>query len=152
MQYYTDLSGFPAEIFSSQLSFSGEIMKSYYALTNTELYRIAPSLDYFFMVGYGLILFSSALLITRTFKESSITHKEGLIVAVLGVIAACCDAIENIFILLMLTDPMGFPNYWAITHSVFALIKWMLLILVIIWIIFIGIATLIRKLRKRKAE
>lgn len=145
MQYFTQLSGFPAEIFSSQLSFSGELMKSYYALTDIELYRIAPSLDYFFMVGYGLILFSSSVLIARRYRASSIIQNGGFVIAISGVIAACCDAIENIFILLMLTDPVDFPDYWAITHSVFALIKWILLIIVIIWILLIGILSLINK-------
>lgn len=56
-----------------------------------------------------------------------------------GVIVAFCDGIENIFILAMLTDPLSFPDFWAITHSIFALIKWILLFLVIFWIIIIGI-------------
>ncbi len=149
MQYFTQLSGFPAEIFSSQLSFNGAVMKSYYALTNIELYRFAPSLDYIFMLGYGIILFSSSILIARSFKTSSIIQQEGLIVAISGVIAACCDAIENIFILAMLTDPSGFPDYWAITHSVFALIKWILLVIVIIWILLFAILSLIKRIRRK---
>ncbi|MFX0048514.1 MAG: hypothetical protein ACFE8G_10160 [Candidatus Hermodarchaeota archaeon] len=144
MQYFTQLSGFPAEIFSSQLSFSGTLMKSFYALTDITLYRIAPSLDYIFMTGYGLILFSSALIVARRYRTSSLLQKEGFIVALSGVIAACCDAIENVFILLMLTDPTGFPDYWAITHSVFALVKWILLVIVIIWVIFFLIISLIK--------
>jgi hypothetical protein len=145
MQYFTQLSGFPAEIFSSQLSFSGVLMKSYYALTNIELYRIAPSLDYIFMMGYGLILFSSSILIARRYRATSLIQRRGFTIAFSGVVAACCDAIENIFILLMLTDPTGFPDYWAITHSVFALIKWILLIIVIIWVTVTGIVTLFKK-------
>ena len=151
MQYFTQLSGFPAEIFSSQLSFSGELMKSFYALTNIELYRIAPSLDYFFMVGYGLILFSSSVLIARRYRESSLLQRGGFVIAFSGVIAACCDAIENIFILLMLTDPLGFPDYWAISHSVFALVKWILLFIIIIWIAVFGILSLFKKESKNKA-
>jgi len=144
MQYFTQLSGFPAEIFSSQLSFSGNLMKSYYALTDIPLYRIAPSLDYIFMAGYGLVLFSSAVLIARRYRTASLLQKEGYIIAISGVIAACCDAIENVFILLMLTDPVGFPDYWAITHSVFALVKWILLIIVIIWVILFLFISLIK--------
>lgn len=145
MQYYTDLSGFPAQIFSSQLSFSGDLMKSYYSLTDIDNYRIAPLLDYIFMVGYGLILFSTALLIGRKFGPSSIVGLLCFIVALFGIIAACCDGIENIFILAMLTDPLNFPDWWAITHSIFASIKWILLFLVIIWIIIVGITALFRK-------
>ncbi|MHA1885906.1 MAG: hypothetical protein ACW96S_12685, partial [Promethearchaeota archaeon] len=59
--------------------------------------------------------------------------------------AACCDAIENGFILAMLTDPVGFPDYWAIFHSVFALIKWILLFTIIIWDLIFGIFTAIKR-------
>jgi len=151
MQYFTQLSGYPAEIFSSQLSFNGNIMKLYYSLTNIELYRVAPSLDYIFMVAYGLILFSSSILIARKYRTSSLIQRGGFFIAVSGVIAAFCDAIENIFILAMLTDPTGFPNYWAITHSVFALIKWILLFVVIIWIVLIGIFSIFKKKSNNEA-
>lgn len=145
MLYFSQLSGFPAEAFSSQLSFNGYLMKSYYALTNIELYRIASSLDYIFMVGYGLILFCSSVLIARRYRASSIIQGQGFIIALSGVMAACCDAFENFFILAMLTDPTGFPNYWAITHSVFALIKWILLLIVILWIMLFRILSLFKR-------
>jgi hypothetical protein len=145
MQYFTQLSGFPAEIFSSQLSFSGTLMKAYYAVTDIDLYRIAPSLDYFFMIGYGLILFSLSIIVARRYRESSFIQRESFLIAISGVIAACCDAIENIFILAMLTNPLGFPDYWAITHSVFALIKWILLLIVILWIMIFGLLSLFKR-------
>jgi hypothetical protein len=148
MQFYTELSGFPAQIFSSQLSFSGELMKSYYAVTNIELYRIAPSLDYIFMLGYGLILFSLSVLIARRYGIPSKIGHISLLLAISGGIAACCDGIENIFILAMLTDSIGFPNSWAISHSVFALIKWILLFVVITWDIILGILSLYRSKKK----
>ena len=145
MQYFTQLSGFPAQIFSSQLSFDGDIMKSYYAVTIIELYRIAASLDYLFMLGYGSILFSLSVIIARRYGIDSKIGHFSLIMAFLGVMAACCDGIENIFILAMLTAPSVFPNYWAISHSVFAIIKWILLFSVIIWVLISGIFSLFRK-------
>lgn len=145
MQYFTQLSGFPAQIFSSQLSFNGDIMKSYYAVTNIELYRVAASLDYIFMVGYGSILFSLSVIIARKYGIDSKIGQFSLLIAVMGVIAACCDGIENVFILAMLTAPSGFPNYWAISHSVFAIIKWILLFSAITWVMISGIFSLFRK-------
>ena len=145
MQYYTQISGFPAPIFSSQLSFSGDLMKSYYAATDINNYRIAASLDYIFMVGYGLILFSTAVLIGRKFGASSIIGVLSFFVAISGVVSACCDGVENIFILAMLTNPTNFPDQWAIAHSVFALIKWILLFIALLWIIIIGIFAIFRK-------
>jgi len=145
MQYFSGVSGYPANILASQLSFNGELLKSYYSLTNIFLYRISTSLDYIFMAGYGIILFSSSVLIARKYTYSSRVQKIGFLVALFGIIAAICDGIENIFILLMLTDPSTFPNVWAITHSVFALIKWILLFIVITWIITAGVINLIKR-------
>jgi len=148
MQYYTGLSGFPAEIFSSQLSFNGDLMKSYYAVTDVELYRVAPSLDYIFMVGYGTILFSLSVLIARKYAIASRIGHICLLIAISGVIAAGCDGIENIFILSMLADYTGFPNSLAISHSVFALIKWILLFISITWVIITGILSVVRSKKK----
>ena len=145
MQYFSNLSGYPADLFTSQLSFSGDLMKGYYALTNIEIYRISPSLDYVFMLGYGSIIFSLSLMIARRYDSTSKIRDSGFVVAILGIFAACCDGIENIFILAMLTDPGGFPNYLAISHSVFALIKWILLFGVITWIMIMGIFALLKR-------
>ncbi len=72
----------------------------------------------------------------------------GLLITIFGPIAACCDAVENVFIFLMLSDPQGFPNIWAISHSCFALVKFILLGILITWIIIALIALLIRKIHK----
>ena len=120
-------------------------MKSYYAVTDIINYRIAPSLDYIFMIGYGIILFSTAVLIGRKLGASSIIGVMTLFIGICGILSACFDGIENIFILAMLTDPTNFPNWWAISHSVFALIKWILLFIVLFWTMIIGIYALFIK-------
>jgi len=149
MQYFMALSGFLAQIFSSQLSFNGDLMKSYYAVTDIGLYRVTALLDYIFMVGYGAILFSLSLLIARRFGESSKIGRISIIIAIFGVTAACCDGIENIFILAMLGDPTGFPNFLAISHSVFALIKWILLFIGISWDTIFGIISISKRKEKK---
>ena len=145
MQYFSGMSGYPANLLASQLSFSGELLKSYYSMTDISLYRVSVSLDYIFMLGYAIILFSSSVLIARTYNYSLRVQNIGFLIAIFGIFAAVCDGIENIFILLTLTDPLTFPNTWAITHSVFALIKWILLFIAITWIIIAGIISLIKK-------
>ena len=145
MQFFTSLSGYPAQIFASQLSFNADVMKSYYVVTDIGLYRVAASLDYIFMLGYGLIVFDLSIIVARKFGKSSKIGQISAIIAICGIIAASCDGIENIFILLMLSDPIGFPNYWAISHSVFALIKWILLFTAIPWILTVWIYSIIKK-------
>jgi len=145
MQYFSGASGYPPNLFASQLSFNGEILKNYYAVTNIMLYRVSALLDYIFMTGYGIILFSSSVLITRTLNFSNKLQTIGFIISFFGVIAALCDGIENIFILTMLMEPLSFPNIWAISHSIFALIKWILLFISILWIIIAGFLNLIKR-------
>jgi hypothetical protein len=133
------LSKYPAAVFESQLSFSGEILKSHYQVVvdagGLNMYIFGQILDYLFMVGYGSMIFCIALLESRKFEESSTMAKSGRSVAIGGIIAAILDAIENFFILLTLSDPLGFPNWWAVAHSIFALPKWILLFYAIFWYI-----------------
>ena len=126
MTYFFTIS-YPVSFIESQLSFSGQIIKQHNASANIELYRFANILDYFFMISYGGIFFSLGLIIARKFNEGTIWRKISLVLVPLALIAPLCDAIENIFILLMLTNPLGFPDIWAITHSFFALIKFIIM-------------------------
>ncbi|MFX1274023.1 MAG: hypothetical protein ACFFBP_08415 [Promethearchaeota archaeon] len=139
------LSGYPVDFFSSQLSFNGQLLKVHYQVTNIDLYRVFQILDFGFMISYGSLIFYFALSICRKFDTDSIWRKMGYIVALLGIISACCDAIENIFILAMLIDPVGFPDIWAIVHSIFALIKYILLLSSILWIIIGYITSKLKK-------
>jgi hypothetical protein len=130
---------YPVSFIESQLSFSGQIIKQHNASANIELYRIANLLDYFFMISYGSIFFSLGVIIARKFSEGTNWRKISLLLVPLALIAPLCDAIENIFILLMLTDPLGFPDIWAITHSIFALIKFIIMFFGFGWL---GIAVI----------
>ena len=135
MNVFFILSGYPVSFLESQLSFNGQILKTHYLVTNIDLYRIAQTLDYGYMLSYGLIIFSIALIVGRKFDKESLWTKMGCIIAFLGLLAALCDTGENAFILAMLSNPLGFPDVWAIIHSIFALIKWILLLVCILWII-----------------
>ncbi len=146
MGYFFLLSKYPVGFIESQMSFSGSILKEHYKVTNITYYRIMQMLDYIFMVSYGTLSFSLALTIARKFDENSEWRKLGYYVAVMGVLAAICDGIENAFILAMLTDPSGFPDIWAIIHSSFALVKYILLFSSIIWAISAAFALLIKKI------
>ena len=148
MSYFFMISGFPVGFIQSQLSFSGEILKLYYSATDINLYLIGQLLDYGFMLGYGMIFFSVSLLIARIFEQESKARRMGLILALLGIAAALFDALENIFILITLADPFGFPNIIAIIHSFFALFKYICFILVLGYIIIAAIIQLIKLIKK----
>jgi len=145
MGFFFFSSGYPVDFMTSQLSFSGATLKAHYAVTIIDIYRIAQILDYIFMVGYGCLSFSLALIIARSFEEDSKWRNTGYRVAIMGPIAACLDAIENAFILAMLTDPLGFPDIWAITHSCFALVKYIFLLSCIGWAVSATITKVTKK-------
>jgi len=145
MSIFFFISGYPVSFLESQLSFSGQILKAHYQVTNIDLYRFAQLLDYGYMTSYGTLIFTLALIICRKFNIESLWTKMGCILAFLGVLAAFCDACENAFIIAMLSDPFGFPDIWAIIHSIFALIKWILLPICITWIVIAFIFSYIKK-------
>ncbi|TFG14213.1 MAG: hypothetical protein EU535_03740 [Promethearchaeota archaeon] len=151
LNYYFTISNYPVSFFESQLSFSGATIKSHLrTMTSSEidLYRTAQIIDYLYMLAYGTFWFSLSLYISRKFDAVTAWRKTGYISAIFGVIAACCDATENVFILLMLTDPRGFPDLWAISHSFFALVKFILMGLIFIWVIVAVVTLLIKKFNK----
>jgi len=83
-------------------------------------------------------------------EEGSIGQKTGFIVSILGVIAAVSDGIENVFIILMASDPLGFPGWLAIPHSLFAHIKFKLMYLSFLWIALALVVVVIGKVVKQK--
>ncbi len=149
MQYFSGLANYPVSFIESQLSFSGSKIKYWFSRMSAEelrYYSITQALDYGFMTGLGLIIFDLTLIITRKFDEESGWRKSGYTVAVLGILAASFDGIENIFIFLMLSDPSGFPDIWAIAHSCFALVKLIIYFLIFtIWTISAVLARLVKK-------
>ncbi len=134
MGYFYLQSGDQTNMLASQLSFSGAfLVQQNSQITNLDAYRITQTLDYGFMVAYSLLVFALALTVARKFDEKAPMRNVGFTIAVGGFVAAGCDAIENVFILLTLTDPFHFPAWWAVAHSFFALVKWIILIIAIGW-------------------
>jgi hypothetical protein len=138
MGYFFAQSRYTTNVMASQLCFSGEFLKNSYIelvfFGDLEMYRIAQTLDYVFMASYGLLIF--ALAVSQARKLKDIRMKTfGFYLGIGGIFAAIFDAIENAFILMTLTDPLNFPDWWAVAHSCFALAKWILLYGAIIWYI-----------------
>jgi len=141
------ISGFPANyVVPSEVCFSGPFLKALYAyITNLGAYVLFEGLDFGFMAGYGLLIFSLALIIGRGFDDGTNWRKSGYIIAISGIVAAGCDVGENTFIMLTLTDPLNFPDIWATIHSAFSVIKWILIFIALTW----AIITVIVKLTKK---
>jgi membrane protease YdiL (CAAX protease family) len=131
-------SGDRVNMASSQLSFSAAFLQWQYSQMTAEglaFYGFAQQIDYIFMGTYAMFTFSACLTMARTFPHESRWHRAGLVFAVLGLVAASCDAIENAFIFLTLSSNPSIPPWQAVGHSLFASVKWGLLLAVISWLV-----------------
>ena len=129
------MSGYAGTMDDTQLGFNAEIIKSYFSLmspTELGLFITANLADYLFILCYGLFFFSAATLISWNYKEGA-TKKIGLMLAWVGVIAAVLDGMENVFLLSMTADPVGFAGWLAIAHSSFALAKFLFMYVAMAW-------------------
>ena len=85
-------------------------------------------LDYGYLAAYGMAAFGLILLAARAVKDNERFKKMGLIVCLFPLIAALCDAVENVNLLLMLYGfPAGASSFNAFTAYLFAFLKFGLL-------------------------
>jgi hypothetical protein len=130
-------SGDRVNMASSQLCFSDAFLRWQYSQMTSEglvFYGIAQRIDYILMITYALFAFSSCVTIARWFPRDSWWYRSGCTFALLGIVAACCDAGENAFILITL-DAYPFIAPWhAISHSAFAAVKWGILLSLLSWV------------------
>ena len=122
-------SNYPGGLDETQLGFDGEYIRECFSTMGEQditTFILGNIADYGFMVSYGLMFFSSALLLTRRLNEGKI-RQLGYIISILGGLSAFCDAFENVFIISMALDPDQFPGWLAIPHSIFAHLKFNLM-------------------------
>ena len=110
---FLQMSGFAGTMEDTQLGFNAEVIRNYFSLmsqTDMGLFIAANLVDYLFMLCYGLFFFSAARLISWNYKRG-LTKRIGLSLAWVGVIAAVLDGFENVFLLSMAADPVGFASW-----------------------------------------
>jgi len=82
--------------------------------------------------------------------EDSAWRKTGYKMAIIGLIGTVCDLIENTLLIMMTFDPQGFPDSWAIAHSILATIKFTLWGIQAVWIIWADIRLLKKDIISKK--
>ena len=129
------MSGYAGTMEDTQLGFNADIIKNYFLLmtpTDLGLFITANLADYLFILFYGIFFFSAARLISWNYKIG-FPKRIGLSLAWVGVMAAILDGIENMFLLLMTADPVGFAGWLAIGHSSFAFAKFLFMYVAMAW-------------------
>ncbi len=79
-------------------------------------------------------------------------EKIGYSISIFGITAACCDGIENIFLLMMASNSVNFLNWWAIAHSSFALAKFIQMYIAVSGIILMALMIALSGLIKRNVD
>jgi len=129
------ISGYAGTTEDTQLGFNAETIRNYFSLMSPAdmgLFIAANFADYLFILLYGIFFFSAARLISWNYKIG-LPKRIGLSLAWVGVIAAVLDGIENVFLLSMTADPVGFAGWLAIAHSSFALAKFLFIYVAMAW-------------------
>lgn len=129
------MSGYAGTMEDTQLGFNAETIRNYFALMSSEdfgLFTAANLADYLFILLYGIFFYSAARLISWNYVRGP-SNKIGLVLAWVGVIAAVLDGIENVFLLSMTADPVGFASWLALAHSSFAYAKFLFLYTAMGW-------------------
>jgi len=136
--YLLQLSNYPGELEATQLGFDGEYIRSCFSdMSGADMsfFIMGNLADYLFMASYGALLFSSSLILSRRLRQGSLGRKAGYAASILGLLAACCDGLENVFLLSMASNPLDFPGWLAIPHSLFANVKFVLMYVAAAWIL-----------------
>ena len=97
------------------------------------------------MISTAVFFGTLTLFSIKGFEIDSYWQKKGKLVAFLFPISTILDGIENIVLLIMLEDPLGFPNWLAYLYSSLALVKLIVFIIGIVLLIIVSIAGRLNK-------
>lgn len=140
---------FPGTLFQAQLAFDAQVVKAQYGILLSQgtmpLYIRTQWIDFVFISGLALAGFVGHVALARTFPVGSRGYRITLLLGMLFVIGAGCDALENVTGFLMLADPLNFPDGLAVIYSTFAAIKWSLAGVGIVTVVLELVAFMIRR-------
>ncbi len=137
-------TGYPVPLLTSQTRFNASKLKSDFSVLlergTLNDYKLIQYLDVGIMVSTAVFFGALTLYCIKEFEPNSYWRKRGKSVAFLFPISGILDAIENIVLLLMLEDPLGFPDWLAYLYSSLALAKLVIFIIGIVLLIIVSIA------------
>ena len=118
---------FPVPYFEAQLSFDAAKLKGWYAYLvdhgTLNAYVQTQNIDFIFIASVLMLHVLALLLISRLFVEGSLLRRWMVVAAMLSALAPLFDALENAVSFVMLANPTGFADGWAMVYSTFAAAK-----------------------------
>ena len=148
-------SNHPVDYATGQTTFSGETIKGYYATMQEagtlDVYWQTQFIDFGFILAIACMGLFVATLVARFGRPGSWARRLGLFAGVAALLGALCDAIENGWSFVMLSDPTGFADWLALPYSAFASAKFALIACAMFALLASLLATVIgRATRKPK--
>ncbi len=131
---------FPVSYFVGQTAFDGNLIKSYYSVLiekgKLDDYHFVQVFDYLFMITVFFSHLFVCAAIYKTLPSIKMLQRVGYTMIVVTPLAAIMDAFENLVSFFMLADPVNFANWLAYPYSIFAVVKFFLFTLFMIWVAF----------------
>ncbi len=124
-------SGHPVDYATGQTTFNGDTVKGYYATMQEagtlDVYWQTQFIDFGFILAIACMGLFFGTLVARLSRPSSWGRRICLWASAAALIGAVCDAIENGWSFVMLSNPTGFANWLALPYSAFAVAKFALI-------------------------
>ena len=95
-------------------------------------------IDFLFLIAYGTLLASICLILSRS--TNNVNAKNiGMWFVFISYSASIFDLMENVFLIIILSNPSNYPRFAPFIASVFASIKFFLIFIVLLYIIVVGL-------------
>lgn len=145
----------PVDYATGQTTFSGPMIKTYYAHMESagtlDIYRTTQMIDFGFLALLGVLGLLIACLFARLGREESWARTIGMLAGLSIVVGAIMDALENLMSFVLLADPSGFADWLALPYSAFAVAKFGFITLGMFGILLCILFVVIGRLTKRPA-
>ena len=128
---------YPVSFFEGQTTFNGELIKSHYAALQQEGtfgdFIQVQLYDYLYMVTVFVAFALVCIAIYRSLPNKPWLKSLAKWMLIITPLAAIFDALENAVSFVMLANPSDFANWLAYPYSAFAVIKFTLFTLFLVW-------------------
>lgn len=148
-------SNHPVDYATGQLAFDAEKIEGYYAAIQAkgtlEVYWTTQFIDFGFIAGVMALGVLLGTLAARLGPVGSLGRKLGFAVAVLAVVGAGFDALENLLSFVLLQDPSNIAQPLALAYSSAAAVKFGLLSLAMLALLLSIVAGVWARFRARRS-
>jgi hypothetical protein len=132
-------------------TFSSETLKSHYSVLieqkTLDTFISVQYFDFGLMLTTGIFLCILAVVVARKHEDNSFFRKFGFMATLIIAISSVMDLFENFILLIMLSNPMEFPEWMAIVYSGFATAKVSFVTVGLLFVIMSSVVLGVKKIK-----